>query len=187
MKVLITGADGFIGSNLRVSLGRAQGRGGGVLHARQHRRAELPQRSTGADSSSIWPGSTGHGIRASSHRQRGPSPRAGARRWPAGKRSQDRRWRSARPPRRPATIPTAPASARRGAPAARIRGAHRRTAHRLPPDQCVRQVGKAQLQLGGGDVLPQHRARAADPRSTIRRRRCAWSTSMTWSKPLSGC
>ena len=39
--------------------------------------------------------------------------------------------------------------------------------YRFPPAQRVRQVVPAQLQLGGRDLLPQHRARPADHASTI--------------------
>jgi hypothetical protein len=39
----------------------------------------------------------------------------------------------------------------------------------------------AQLQLGGGHLLPQHRARPADPDQRPSAPRCAWSMSTTWS------
>ena len=34
----------------------------------------------------------------------------------------------------------------------------------VSPAECLRQMVPAELQLGGGELLPQHHARAADPR-----------------------
>ena len=63
--------------------------------------------------------------------------------------------------RRRSTIRTGAASGRAEDGCSSLRPRDRRAGARLPPDERLRQVVPPELQLRGGDVLPQHRARRA--------------------------
>jgi hypothetical protein len=135
-----------------------------VLHARQHHsRAAAPARRGGVrlPPGRGEPAARPAGVR---HRQRRPDRRTGAGGGgrDARTRSQDRHRVQLIDPGRPRQPLRRQQARGRGRPAG-LRGAHRRGGARLPPAQRVRQVVPAELQLGGGHLLPQHRARAADP------------------------
>ena len=165
MKAFITGAAGFIGSNLAVALraGRRGCRRRGPRHAtdrlagrRARRRGRLPpgrRQPPGARATTSTPATSAR------------SPRCSP-------RSTRRRMRSRRRSGRSSSLASSTQAAHdnpygRSKLAAerharRLRGAHGRTGRHLPPAGRVREVVPPELQLGGGHLLPQRRAGPAD-------------------------
>ena len=186
MRSSITGADGFIGKNLRVRLRElgdvevvgitarhrvdelAAALGGGRLRVPSRRR-EPAARSTASSSAGNV------GLHRSAVRQRcggsgGRTPVVSASSTQAG-----------------STIPMAAASAPRKSVAALRRARPDRRCDRVSAAQRVRQMVPAELQFRRGDLLPQHRARPADhdPRSGGAAAR--WSISTMSSTRSSAC
>ena len=175
-KVLITGANGFIGRNL-CSRPRLAGRrrSCSLRHAKPRRMLDDGWRRR--TSSSTWPASTGRRDRTNSSRECGLHGGDLRQRWRAGGAS------------RPIVLASSiqaeldnPYGSVNEMPRRRCGGSADRLGARrgLPPEERLRQVVSAQLQLGDGHVLPQHRARPADPRSRTRARSWTSSTSTTW-------
>ncbi len=160
MKVLITGANGFVGKNLQLHLTERKDIGGGGLYARPFA-GDLPALLQGVDfvfhlAGINRPQGPGGICNRQCRADRGGLPLC----WPrAGNPAPV--VLSSSDPGGAAITPMARASGRlrmrcssmasTGAPAVC-----------LPPDQCVRQVVQAELQLGGGNFLPQHGARPGD-------------------------
>jgi hypothetical protein len=158
MKVLITGADGFIGKNLRLHLAErkadqvvcftaptpwpsCQRMLAGVdfvFHLAGHQPPARPAEFTtgNADLTGGW-----------------------CRRWPSGAAPRASKVRHVCTSSTQAARDNPYGQSKRAAEDAlfALQRKHRRAGARVSPAQCVWQVVQAQLQLGGGHLLPQHR------------------------------
>ncbi len=134
MRSLITGADGFIGRNLRGRAARAAGHGRAAASRARPPTPELAAAARRAPTScSTWPASTGRRTRRSSPPATRASPRACATRCAAARSRSAGRVRLIHPGRA-ATTPTAAASAPRRN--ALLALGDRRPARRWPSSAC---------------------------------------------------